>query len=63
LHVEGIQIGEHRRSYVPADVIIAPEHARQLRLARQARQRLTNGDVTVPEVDLTRYDDLAGASQ
>jgi transposase len=63
LHVEGLQIGEHRRSYVPADVIISPEHARQLRLARQARKRLASGDVAVPEVDLARYDALTGASR
>ncbi len=63
LHLEGIQIGEHRRSYVPADVILSGEHARQLRLARQARQHLETGDVTVPAVDLARYDRLTGVSR
>ncbi len=62
VHVEGVQIGDHRRSYVPADVILAPEHARQLRLARQATRQLAAGDVTVPEVDLALYDRLTGVA-
>lgn len=56
---EGHQIASHRRSFVPADVVLAPEHARALRLAREARQRLEGSSVEVEEVDLTRYDRLA----
>jgi transposase len=58
--LEGRQIARHRRSYVPADVVIAPEHARALRLAREARARLAEAAVELPEVDLLRYDLLVG---
>lgn len=57
---EGRQIARHRRSYVPADVVLAPAHARALRLARQARGRLETSSIEVPAVDLSRYDELAG---
>jgi transposase len=57
---EGTEIARHRRSYVPADVVLAPAHARALRLAREARQRLETADPHIPEVDLARYDALAG---
>jgi transposase len=57
--LEGREIARHRRSYVPADVVIAPGHARALRLAREARARLDDAAVEVPEVDLARYDALA----
>jgi hypothetical protein len=60
-HLEGTEIARHHRSFVPADVVLDPRHARALRLAREARSRLHDGDVTVPEVDLTRYDALVGA--
>ncbi len=60
VHCEGTEIARHRRSYVPADVVLAPAHARALRLAREARSRLASGDVEVPAVDLARYDALAG---
>lgn len=60
VHLEGSEIARHRRSYVPADVVLAPAHARALRLARDARSRLASGDVEVPGVDLGRYDRLAG---
>ncbi len=60
VHCEGTEIARHRRSYVPADVVLAPAHVRALRLAREARSRLGAGDVELPEVDLTRYDALAG---
>jgi transposase len=43
VHLEGTEIARHRRSYVPADVVLAPAHARALRLAREARSRLTPG--------------------
>lgn len=62
LFSEGKEIARHRRSYVPADVVLAPAHARALRLAREARQRLQAADPDIPEVDLGRYDTLAGVN-
>ena len=62
VHLEGTEIARHHRSFTPAGVVLAPAHARALRLAREARSRLQNGDVAVPEVDLARYDALVGAS-
>jgi hypothetical protein len=41
-------------------VVIAPAHARALRLAREARGRLEGGDVELSQVDLSRYDRLVG---
>jgi transposase len=61
VHCEGTEVARHRRSYVPADVVLAPAHVRALRLAREARSRLVRGDVELPEVDLHRYDALAEA--
>ncbi|MCA1842799.1 MAG: IS21 family transposase [Actinobacteria bacterium] len=58
VHVEGIEIAHHRRSFAPADVVIDPRHARALRLAREARSRLAAGDVELEAVDLRRYDQL-----
>jgi hypothetical protein len=43
---------------VPADVVLDPAHGRAVRLAREARDRLADGDVEVPSVDLARYDAL-----
>lgn len=60
-HCEGTEVARHARSYVPADVVLAPAHVRALRLAREARSRLASGDVEFPEVDLSRYDALVGA--
>lgn len=60
--LEGHEIARHRRSFVPADVVLTPAHARGLRLAREARTQLQSGDVTVPCPDLSRYDVLAGAA-
>ncbi len=60
--LEGREIARHRRSFVPADVVIAPEHARGLRLAREARARLQDAVVELPEVDLSRYDALVGTA-
>lgn len=57
---EGRQIARHRRSYVPADVVLAPAHARALRHASEARGRLETSSIEVPAVDLSRYDELAG---
>lgn len=59
---DAAQIARHLRSFVPADVVLAPAHARALRLAREARGRLASGDVCLPEVDLARYDALAVGS-
>jgi transposase len=56
--LEGREIARHRRSYVPADMVLTPEHARALRLAREARARLAEATVEVPQVDLARYDAL-----
>ena len=60
VHLEGAEIARHRRSYVPADVVLAPAHARALRLAREARSRLEGGDVDVPIIDLGSYDRAFG---
>jgi transposase len=57
---DGSEIATHRRSFVPADVVLAPAHGRAIRLAREARDRLAAGDVELPEIDLARYDALAG---
>ncbi len=54
--LEGEPIAAHRRSYVPAEVVLAPAHARALRLHREAERRLTDGDIEVPASDLGRYD-------
>lgn len=61
LSSEGSEIATHARSFVPADVVLAPAHGRAVRLAREARDRLAAGDVDLPEVDLARYDALVGA--
>ncbi len=60
---EGRRLARHRRSFVPADVVLAPTHARQLRLARQAKARLVVADPQVPPVDLSRYDTLVEATR
>lgn len=57
---EGAEIATHQRSFVPADVILAPAHGRAIQLAREARDRLSAGDVELPEIDLARYDALIG---
>ena len=62
VHLEGGEIGRHRRSFAPADVVLDPRHARALRLAREARSRLVAGDVALEAVDLSRYDALSGVS-
>lgn len=59
---EGTEIAHHRRSYVPAYVVLAADHARALRLAREAQARLQVADLQVDEPDLTRYDTLAGVT-
>jgi transposase len=58
LLAEGSEIAVHRRSFVPADVVLAPAHGRAIRLAREARDRLADGEPELPPVDLARYDRL-----
>ncbi len=58
LSCEGHVIAEHRRSFVRADVVLDPAHGRAIRLAREARQRLAEGEPEAPVVDLARYDAL-----
>ena len=58
LSCEGTEIARHARSFAPADVVLDPAHARALRLAREARDRLAAGDAELPTVDLARYDAL-----
>lgn len=55
-------IAVHRRSFVPADVVLAAAHGRAIRLAREARARLVAGDPELPPVDLARYDALVGVT-
>jgi transposase len=57
--LDGAQLARHTRSFVPADVVLAPRHARALVLARQARRRLEDTDLAVP-VNLARYDAAVG---
>jgi hypothetical protein len=61
VRMEGRLVAEHRRSWVPADVVLDPAHGRALRLAREAQTRLATGDVDVPAVDLGAYDAAFGA--
>jgi transposase len=61
VRLEGTVIAEHDRSWIPADVVMAPTHLRLLREHRQARQTLRAGDVDVPTPDLTVFDQIAGA--
>ncbi len=56
---EGAEVARHRRSDIPADVVLAPAHARALRLTREANRRLQAAEVDIPEPDLARYDTLA----
>jgi transposase len=56
---EATEVTRHPRSWVPADVVLAPAHARELRLAREAAARLATRDPQVATVDLGRYDELA----
>jgi transposase len=58
LSSEALPIAVHARSFVPADVVLDPAHGRAMRLAREARDRLRDGDVELPAVDLARYDAL-----
>jgi len=58
---EGSEIAVHDRSFVPADVVLAPAHGRATRLAREAADRLRHNEPELPPVDLARYDALFGA--
>lgn len=60
--LEGDEIARHRRSFVPADVVLDAAHARALRLARDAQRRLRASDVAMPSVNLARYDAAVGVS-
>lgn len=60
LACEGVLVAEHRRSFVRADVVLAPAHGRAIRLAREAHLRLQGQEPEVPPVDLGRYDALFG---
>jgi transposase len=60
--LEGREIARHTRSYVPADVVVDPDHARALRAAREAEHRLRRGDVPLEVPDLSRYDALLGVT-
>lgn len=61
VRLEGTVIAEHRRSWIPADVVMAPTHLRLLREHRDARGALRAGDVDVPAPDLAAWDAIAGA--
>lgn len=58
VRLDGRIVAQHRRSWVPADVVVDPAHGRALRLAREAATRLADGDVDVPAADLAVYDAL-----
>lgn len=58
--LDGAELARHARSYVPADVVLAPAHARALRLARDAKRRLQTADAVMPGADLARYDTAVG---
>lgn len=60
LACEGSEIAVHARSFVPADVVLAPAHGRAIRLAREARDRLRSGAPELAQVDLGQYDALFG---
>lgn len=62
INLEGHTIAEHARSYVPADVVIDPDHARALLESREAKRRLGRGDLSVETPDLSRYDALLGVT-
>ena len=55
---DGAEVARHARSWARADVRLAPAHARELRLAREAQQALAVGEVTVETAALSAYDAL-----
>jgi transposase len=58
----GTELARHVRSYVPADVMVDPAHVRALRLQRQAKRRLETKDLSLPAVNLARYDAAVGVT-
>jgi hypothetical protein len=58
LSCEGTEVPTHVRSFVPADVVLAPAHGRAIRLAREAQDRLAVSEPELPPVDLAGYDAL-----
>lgn len=60
VHLEGKVIGDHTRSWVPADVVADPAHLQALKEHRHARRQLGRGDVAVPVPDLAALDALVG---
>jgi transposase len=60
--LDGEVLARHARSYVPADVILAADHVRALRLEREAKRRLQAADVAMPSVNLARYDAAVGVA-
>lgn len=60
VRLEGTIVAEPARSYVPADVVTAPNHLALLDEHRQARRTLTAGDVDVPTCVLGVFDRLVG---
>jgi transposase len=63
VHLEGAELARHRRSFVPADVVIDPAHVRALRSARAARRRLEDTEPVLPAVNLARYDAAVGVTR
>jgi transposase len=57
---DGSQVARHPRSWARADVRLLPQHARELRLAREAKSALVAGDPTVATARLADYDALTG---
>lgn len=60
IYLEGECLARHLRSFVPADVVLDPAHARALRLQRDASRRLAAGDLVVAVPDLSHYDAAVG---
>lgn len=56
---DGEQVADHARSWVRADVVLHPSHARELRLAREAQRQLDTGDIEVATARMAAYDELA----
>lgn len=57
---DGSEAARHPRSWARADVRLLPQHARELRLAREAKRALVAGDPDVATASLTAYDELTG---
>lgn len=57
---DGTEAARHPRSWARADVRLLPQHARELRLAREAATALGAGEVEVEVARLADYDELTG---